>query len=98
MIQKFDEYLKAIDDVKNYKRSILKLIDEYVKIYLTHIKYYSSSVDFYFTRDDKFIISYLSKSGDSNTITFDINNESYKNLIKFIDEPELYKNQNKYNL
>lgn len=98
MIKTFNKYIETLNDVKKYKRITLKLMDEYVNKYLTHINGYKFGVDFYFTRDNQLIISYLTKSGDSNTITFDINSEIYNDLIKFIDNPEIYRNMTKYNL
>lgn len=97
MIKSFNQYIEILKDVKTYKRTTLELIDKYVKKYLNEPDY-KCSVDFYFFRDNEFIINYLSKSGDSDHLILNINKKEYTDLVKFIDDPELYMNANKYNL
>jgi len=97
MIKTFDQYIKQQKELLNYKKETLSKIDDYVKLYLTHITHYKYCTNFFHSHDDEFIISYINSYDDSNTITFK-KDDSYEKIKQFIDNPELYKNTNKYNL
>ena len=105
MIKTFDDYIKTQDDANNYKKSVLKLIDyyilnddEYVKKHENIVKTYERCFDFYFSNDNYFVIKHFDRNEDVNMIFFKINSVDYKNLLKFIDNPELYKDTKKFNL
>lgn len=98
MIETYSQYIKHQEDVFNYRKATFKKIDNFVKLYLTHIKGYEQCVGFYTSDDDKFVISYINSYNDTNNITFNIGDKHHKRLIEFIDNPELYKTTHKYNL
>jgi hypothetical protein len=111
MIVSFDEYNKKRRDIADYKNKILEMIDEFVKInqsikkkieLRTHGGKYKNAFDFYHSQKNthNFVIqfSYLSTYGSSiqNELTF--NYQEYQDLLKFMEDPELYRAANKYNL
>lgn len=98
MINSFEDYSSTKKEILEYKKSAMKIIDDFVNLYLKHIKKYKECTDFFETRDNKFIVSYINTYNDSNTITFDIGDETYEKLINFLDNPQLYKNQKKFNI
>lgn len=105
MIKTFDEYINTQNDLIDYKKSVFKLIDDYIlndKEYgkrqnFLH-KRYINCYDFFMTPTDDFVVCYIDKDDDTRKVYFKMDDEDYKNLLKFIDNPELYKNINKFNL
>lgn len=98
MIKKFDEYIKALDDINDYKSSILPKIDDYIESNLTHIKNYKKCFDFYIDHDNNFIVKFFTLRNDPTHVIFKNGTESYNKIIKYLDSLELYLVTKKYNL
>jgi hypothetical protein len=103
MIVSFREYSKIDKTLKNYKKSILKVIDEYINYNDEFRKkhdiigyLYSSDFDY---RNNSIVVTYrfeLTNFEIPYKIYFTI--AEYNDLKKFMKDPDLYKNTKKYNL
>ena len=111
MIVSFDEFNNKKIELEEYKNSILKMIDEYImfdgefrKKY--NILYYLKATDFYFSQkgNHRFTIQFLVGDDPDLNKSYHYNSErsimhsDYKNLQKFMEDPELYKATKNYNL
>lgn len=105
MIVSFEEYKKKEKELSEYKNTILKLIDEFIqsddefrKNYYNRIGDYRYATDFYEDklRDRGHRIYYISRFG--NTDDFVLTHKEYQRLLKFMEDPDLYRNAKKYNL
>jgi len=95
MIVNFEEYNKKEKELEEYKKSLCKLIDDYI-LYnkLIDNEAYKGCFDYFFDQHGKFTIHYKEMFYYSQQFVID----SYMDLKKFVEDPELYKNTKKYNL
>lgn len=110
MITQFDKYLEKKKKLDDYKSSILKLVDDFININPEFCEKhkipdnYNKATGFYFSgRQDEIAIVYVSGDGSqrlsiSRTTTLLIRDEDYHDLLRFMEDPELYKNMKNYNL
>jgi hypothetical protein len=111
MIVSFEEYNKKRRDIADYKKSILEMIDEFVKIHegiKEKIKIrtgggkYDSAFDFYNSQkgENNFIVhfSYLSSYGSTIQNELRFTYKEYQDLLDFMRDPEIYRSAKKYNL
>ena len=108
MITQFDTYLERKKKLDDYKESILKLIDDFINLNPEFCKKhgipenYNKATDFYYPGDpDHIAIIYVSGDGTNRlrrTHTLLVRNEEYHDILKFMEDPELYKNMKNYNL
>lgn len=107
MIISFDKFEKKQKELKNYKKSILKLIDEFItnsdedfqKKHNIIGRPYIGSFDFSIHPKWGFNIKY--NYGDHYIFRTDdiyLDGLEYKKLQEFMKDPELYKNTKKYNI
>ena len=106
MLTKFEEYKQEEKKLSDFKKSICKTIDDFINydtdFQKNHdLKGYKYSFEFYFdSRHDKtFVVQYYKKgeySGYQQEVHFTF--REYNNLLKFMEDPELYKNAKNYNL
>jgi hypothetical protein len=110
MITQFDTYIEREKELGNFKKSILNLIDDFVNINPEFCKNhqipenYNKATDFYFSDPDELVIKYVSGDGTNidrlrrTHILLMRDKDEYNDLLKFMEEPELYKNMKNYNL
>ena len=107
MIVTFDGFKEKKKEVEEYKKSICKLIDEFITTDVEFKKNhkingtYEYSYDFY---DDNlrggfFTVDYSSDIGVlSSSDQFVFSGLEYRRLKEFMKDPELYRNKNKFNI
>lgn len=105
MIISFDKFEEKQKELESYKKSILKLIDEFIT---TDAEFnnsrsvdsrYRGSSDFFI--DPKWGFTVVYSYGDNyvyRTDHLNFNGLEYKRLQEFMKNPELYKNMKKYNI
>lgn len=105
MIISFDKFEEKQKELESYKKSILKLIDEFittdedVKKIRSISKPYIGAFDFFVHPKWGFTIEYNYGSNyDINTDNINLTDVEYKRLREFMKDPELYKNTKKYNI
>jgi hypothetical protein len=111
MIVTFDGFKEKQKEVDEYKKSILKLIDEFIttdeyfkKNHTTMgvsqlLSPYKYSTDFFIDnqRRGDFVVDYCWGTF-SKTDQIHFSGLEYKRLQDFMKEPELYRNNRKYNI
>jgi hypothetical protein len=98
-------------ELNEYKDSILKMIDEYIKFNSDFQKkynmlHYIRAINFYFSQksDHRFTIQFLVGDDPDLNKSYQYNSErsimhkDYEDLKKFMEDPELYKATKNYNL
>lgn len=99
MIKNFKEYIKKDNEVRNFKTKTLKLIQQFIhynnKFKEKHFLGIGSNknipIDF-FIQNNHLIVKLL------NSHFLEFTQEEFKELKKFIKNPQLYIDTNKYNL
>lgn len=101
----FDEFVKKSEELKKYKNSILKLIDEFILLNIDEFinltrafESFEKTYDFYTDKqlDNMFIICFYYNG--YRTYNVKISREIYLKLEEFIKNPSIYRNVNKYNI
>jgi len=85
-----DEYNKILILIKEYL--LLENIIFYKDTFVKDVIFYSGATD----SDDLIEFTMEDKYGDLETVSID--GERFNDLLKFLENPELYKNTQKYNL
>lgn len=106
MIVTFDGFKEKQKEVEEYKKSILKLIDEFVttdedfKRNHTMGKPYKYAIDFYidYQRRGDFVVNYRWGEPFGRTDQIYFSDLEHQRLKEFMKEPELYRNKNKFNI
>lgn len=110
MIVSFSEFNKKEKELKEYKKSICKLIDQYINLNYNlnnKTKFFSErsgkTYDFYDEelRNLGFAIEFHYGNFYNLSDTIYLKNNEYNDLIKFMEDPEQYKlefKSKKYNL
>lgn len=106
MIVTFDGFKEKQKEVEDYRKSILKLIDDFINtdkdIIKNHIirEPYKGSTDFFVNdqRGGRLQITYRWGEPFSKTDDIYLDGLESRKLQEFMKDPELYKNQNKFNI
>ena len=90
------EYFKFKKDFNLKKEEISKLLNEFKSLYdpkYWKLEYTPGFInDCYFSEtEDKILFQ-------TNNIYYTLNDEDFKNLVEFLEDPELYRNAKKFNL
>ena len=114
MIVSFDGFKKKEEEIKEYKKSICKVIDDFIlndkdfrDVHASYqLEHYINSYDFYFL-NDIFVVRHIYETPIGNRWPNLNRNSSdnieflpneYEDLKKFMKDPDFYKNTKKYNL
>lgn len=105
MIVSFVEFKNKEKELDEYKVAILKVIDEFIILNIDdlsnnnrYISDFNSAYDFYvdYQRNSDFVVKFIYKDYRQHEIYF--TNNQYKQLVEFMEDPELYKSTKQYNL
>jgi len=85
-----NEYNKILILIKEYL--LFEKIIFYKDTFVKDVSFYSGATD----NDDIVEFEMMDRYGDKETISID--GERFRDLLKYIENPELYKNTHRYNL
>ena len=107
MIVTFDGFNEKQKEVENYKKSILKLIDEFVttdedfkKNHINMGSPYKWAIDFYMDnqRRGDFVVDYRWGEPFGRTDQIYFSGLEHQRLKDFMKDPELYRSNKKFNI
>ena len=103
----FNGFKKKQQEVEEYKKSMLKIIDDFIlydeDFRMVHaslqLDRYVKSTDFHFKANTIIVEYFYFIQHTFNTVDhIEFLPDEYKRLEEFMKNPELYKNKKKYNL
>ena len=105
--EKFVKITNLKSEIENEERSLLPLLKDYLLLNpdiqeeeadISEEETYVTTYSFNENSTEIFYFSYVPEDGDHENWDVNLNRTQFQDLLKFLKDPEMYKNTNKYNI